>query len=100
MRIAAVLQFYQLNLVRMILVGDAVVKDKKSIGVEFNDTLDLILNDRRRHVVVLQVSIDCVIRKMPMVIREVGLCVIRLSGNIELAVVALGWLHRLPLIME
>ena len=69
----------------MILVGDAVVKDKKSIRVEFNDILDLIPNDRRRHVVVLQVSIDRVMRKMLMVIREVGLCVIRLGGNQKLA---------------
>ena len=84
----------------MILVGDAVVKDKKSIRVEFNDILDLIPNDRRRHVVVLQVSIDRVMRKMLMVIREVGLCVIRLGGNQELAVVASSWLHGSSLFIK
>ena len=38
------LSAYQLNLVRMILVGNAVVKDKKSIDVVFNDILYLFPN--------------------------------------------------------
>ena len=100
MCVTAVLQLYQLNLVRMILVGNAVIKDKKSIDVVFNDILYLFPNILRCHVIVIQVAIDRIMRKALMVIRKVGLRVIRLSGEQKLTVVAPCWLHNSCALMK
>ncbi|MCW8165907.1 hypothetical protein D8B25_14055 [Verminephrobacter aporrectodeae subsp. tuberculatae] len=93
MLVTAILQAHQPHLVRMVLVRNAVVKHKKAIGRKFNHTFDLLPDIIRRYIVILQIAIDGVMRKMLMMIGKPSLRVIRLRRNEKLTVITAYWLH-------
>ena len=93
MSVTAVLQSHQFNFVRMILIRNAVIENQKTIRVMFNYFANLFPYNFWRHIVISQVSINSVVRKMLMMVRKISLRVIDLSRNEELAIVSPCWLH-------
>ena len=63
----------------MVLVRDAIVEQQECVRIIFDGFLDLFPDDGRRYIFVLQVAVDGVMRKMGMVVDEVGLGVVGLS---------------------
>lgn len=92
--IAAVLPTHQLDGMGVVLVRDAVVEQQECVRIIFNGFLDLFPDDGRRYIVVLQIAVDGIMRKVRMVVGEVGLGVVGLSGNQKLTVVASCRLHH------
>ena len=68
MRITAVLQPHHFYFVRMVLVRDAVVKYKKCIRIGFNDAFHLLPDYFRRHIIILQVPINSIMREVRVMI--------------------------------
>lgn len=91
--IAAVLPTHQFDLVGAVLVRDAVVEQQKSIRVILDVFLGMLPDDLGCDVVVLQVAVDRVVRKMRVIVGKVGLGVVGLGRHKKLTVITSSRLH-------
>ena len=91
MRITAILQPHHFYFVRMVLVRDAVVKHKKCIRIGFNDAFHLLPDYFRRHIIILQIPVNSIMREVRVMIRKIGLSIVGLSRHKTLTIVSSGW---------